>query len=146
MLIFNINGYEDFQSLFGMEAHGNGVKSRKNKILLAHLKNPALIRYCREHDDWSLLHIRSMAELKQLVLERIRDNGKADPKLPNKVILIGNTYWSSQYRTDHMEGLCEDFERIVAEYHLMYDCDDEDTTNQTFKPNGKENDTEEYKF
>ena len=40
----------------------------------------------------------------------------------------------------------EDFERIVAEYHLMYDCDDEDTTNQTFKPNGKENDTEEYKF
>ena len=116
MLIFNINGYEDFQSLFGMEAHGNGVKSRKNKILLAHLKNPALIRYCREHDDWSLLHIRSMAELKQLVLGYIRDNGKADPKLPNKVILIGNTYWSSQYRTDHMEGLCEDFDKKSVRY------------------------------
>ena len=116
MLIFNINGYEDFQSLFGMEAHGNGVKSRKNKILLAHLKNPALIRYCREHDDWSLLHIRSMAELKQLVLGYIRDNGKADPNLPNKVILIGNTYWSSQYRTDHMEGLCEDFDKKSVRY------------------------------
>lgn len=116
MLIFNINGYEDFQSLFGMEAHGNGVKSRKNKILLAHLKNPALIRYCREHDDWSLLHIRSMAELKQLVLGYIRDNGKADPNLPNKVILIGNTYWSGQYRTDHMEGLCEDFDKKSVRY------------------------------
>ena len=57
-----------------------------------------------------------MAELKQLVLGYIRDNGKADPKLPNKVILIGNTYWSSQYRTDHMEGLCEDFDKKSVRY------------------------------
>lgn len=50
------------------------------------------------------------------------------------------------YQTNYPMLRPEDFERIVAEYHLMYDCDDEDTTNQTFKPNGKENDTEEYKF
>ena len=30
-----------------------------------------------------------------------------------------------------------DFERIVDEFHLMYDCYDEDTTNQTFKPDEK---------
>lgn len=116
MLIFNIRDYEDFQLIFGMESHGNGVKSRKNKILLQHLKNPALIKYCREHDDWSLLHIRSMAELKHLVLGYIRETGKTDPHLPNKVRLIGNTYWSGQYRTDHMDGLCEDFDKKAVRY------------------------------
>ena len=103
MLNFKIRDYEDFKFLFGLEIHGNGVKSRKNKILLQHLKNPALIRWCRNNNDWSLLHIRSMAELKHLVLSYIRETGKADINLPNKVRLIGNTYWSSQYRTDHME-------------------------------------------
>lgn len=116
MLIYNFHGYEGFQALFGMETHGNGVKSRKNKILLQHIKNRALIKYCREHNDWSLLHIRSMAELKQLVLGYIRETGKADPNLPNKVILIGNTYWSNQYRTDHMNGLCEDFDKKAVRY------------------------------
>ncbi len=95
MLLFNIRDYDDFKYLFGMESHGNGVKSRKNKILLQHLKNSALIKYCREHNDWSLLHIRNMAELKQLVLGYIRESGKTDSNLPNKVILIGNTYWSA---------------------------------------------------
>ena len=99
MLNFNIRDYEDFKFLFGLEIHGNGVKSRKNKILLQNLKNPALIRWCRINNDWSLLHIRSMAELKHLVLSYIRETGKADINLPNKVRLIGNTYWSSQYRT-----------------------------------------------
>lgn len=116
MLIFNFHGYEGFKALFGLETHGNGVKSRKNKILLQHIKNRALIKYCREHNDWSLLHIRSMAELKQLVLGYIRGTGKADPNLPNKVILIGNTYWSNQYRTDHMNGLCEDFDKKAVRY------------------------------
>lgn len=116
MLLFNIRDYEDFQYVFGLEAHGNGVKSRKNKILLQHLKNRSLIRWCREHNDWSLLHIRSMAELKQLVLGYIRETGKTDKNLPNKVILIGNTYWSAQYRTDHLEGLCEDFDKKAVRY------------------------------
>lgn len=116
MLLFNIRDYEDFQYLFGMESHGNGVKSRKNKILLQHLKNPALIKYCREHDDWSLLRIRNMADLKQMVLCHIRETGKADTNLPHKVILIGQTYWSGQYRTDQMEGLCEDFDKKAVRY------------------------------
>ena len=116
MLLFNIRDYDDFKYLFGIESHGNGVKSRKNKILLQHIKNPALIKYCREHNDWSLLHIRNMADLKQLVLGYIRESGKTDSNLPNKVILIGNTYWSAQYKTDHMEGLCEDFDKKAVRY------------------------------
>lgn len=116
MLNFNIRDYEDFKFLFGLELHGNGVKSRKNKILLQHLKNPALIRWCRNNNDWTLLHIRSMAELKHLVLSYIRETGKGDINLPNKVRLIGNTYWSGQYRTDHMEGLCEDYDKKSVRY------------------------------
>lgn len=116
MLLFNIRDYSDFNYVFGLETHGNGAKSRKNKILLQHIKNPALIRYCREHDDWSLLRIRSMAELKQMVLGYIRETGKNNPDLPDKVILIGNTYWSALYRTDHMEGLCEDFDKRAVRY------------------------------
>ena len=116
MILFNIRDYDDFKYLFGIESHGNGIKSRKNKILLQHIKNPALIKYCREHNDWSLLRIRNMAELKQLVLGYIRESGKTDSNLPNKVILIGNTYWSAQYKTDHMEGLCEDFDKKAVRY------------------------------
>lgn len=74
MLIFNIQDYDDFKYLFGMESHGNGVKSRKNKILLQHIKNPALIKYCREHNDFSLLHIRNMADLK-LTSIKVIENG-----------------------------------------------------------------------
>lgn len=116
MLNYNIRDFEDFKFLFGLELHGNGVKSRKNKILLQHLKNPALLKWCREHNDCTLLHIRSMAELKQMVLCYIRENGKANTTLSNKVILIGQTYWSSQYRTDHMNGLCEDFDKKAVRY------------------------------
>lgn len=116
MLLYNIEDFEDFQFLFGLDYHGNGVKSRRNRILLQHLKTPALIRYCREHKDWSLLHVRSMAELKQVTLECIRQTGNADTDLPNKVILIGKTYWSAQYRTDSNEGLCEDFDKRSVRY------------------------------
>ena len=44
------------------------------------------------------------------------------------------------YQTNYPMLRLEDFERIVEDYHLWYDCE-EDTTNQTFKLDGnKEND------
>lgn len=116
MLIYNFYDYEDFRYLFGIEHHGNGAKSRRNKILLQHLKNRALIRYCREREDWSLLHIRSMADLKKTVLQAIQDSGKEDDSLQNKVTLIGRTYWSAKYRTDEHEGLCLDFDKKSVRY------------------------------
>ena len=61
---------------------------RKNRILLNHLKNPALLRYCREHDDYTLLHIYNMADLEKKVVEAIVRSGKDDEKLPYKVELI----------------------------------------------------------
>lgn len=116
MLLFNISNYADFNHLFGLESHANGAKSRKNKILLQHIKNRSLIRYCREHSDWSLLHIRNMADLKTLVLAGIRESGISDKDLSCQVKLIGSTYRSARYRTDHMEGLCEDFDKKSVRY------------------------------
>lgn len=116
MLLFNILDYEDFKFLFGYETHGNGAKSRKNKILLQHLKNPALIKWCRERGDFSLLRIRSMAELKKLAMSAIQESGKNDERLDNKVELMGKTFWSSLYRTDSMKGLCEDFDKKAVRY------------------------------
>ena len=60
-------------------------------------------------------------------------------------ITAGDLY--DMYQTNYPKLSLSDFERIVDEHHLWYNCEDEeDTTNQTFKPNGKENDKEEYIF
>lgn len=51
------------------------------------------------------------------------------------------------YQTNYPKLRLEDFERIVEEHHLMYDCEDDyDTTNQNFKPDEKETDKEDYFF
>ena len=48
------------------------------------------------------------------------------------------------YQTNFPMLKPEDFERIVEEHHLLYDCEDDyDTTNQNFKPDEKEIDKED---
>lgn len=61
--IQSLKNAQEFQNLFGIQEHGE-VKSRRNKILLALLKSPSVWAYCRERDDWSLLAIKSMPEMK----------------------------------------------------------------------------------
>lgn len=68
------------------------VSSRKNRILLGHLRNPPLLRYCLKQGDFSLLHISDMAELQKKVAEAVRESGRNDETLKNKVELIGETY------------------------------------------------------
>lgn len=116
MLYYNFNNYEDFKSRFGLEARANNVIVRKNKILLGHLKNPLLVRYCIKHDDYSLLHISDMADLQKKVMEVVRNSGKDDETLPHKVELIGETYWSAKYKTDEVKGVCEDLDKNSVRY------------------------------
>lgn len=116
MLNFPFANYAEFQDLFGIDYHGNGAKSRRNKILLNHYKNPALLRWCREHDDYTLMQITTMAALKKEVLNFIQNQGKQDPSLHNKVQLIGKTYWSALYRTDELNGICKDFDKKSVRY------------------------------
>ena len=108
MLYYRFRNYEEFKEIFAVEKRSNGAEVRKNKILLSHLKNAALLKYCRERNDFTLLDIKDMAQLQQSVTDAVCSSGKRDDSLPHKVELIGCTYWSGQYRTDESRGICED--------------------------------------
>ena len=43
MLYYKFKNYEEFKDMFGIIKHGNGVCSRKNKILLAYIRNKKLL-------------------------------------------------------------------------------------------------------
>lgn len=43
MLYYKFKNYEEFKDMFGIIKHGNGVCSRKNKILLAYIRNKRLL-------------------------------------------------------------------------------------------------------
>ena len=105
MLYYNFNDYAGFKERFGMVEHGNGEKSRKNKILLAYIKQPSLFKQAVETGDYSLINIASMSELKQTMLERIKQSGES---LKYEVKLINYTFKSSKFETDDFNGLCED--------------------------------------
>ncbi len=105
--IQSFSNAHEYQELFGVQEHGNGVKSRKNKILLALLKSKEVWAWCRENEDWKLLGIKSMAELKKVLNETIAYDG-IEHCLHYKVTLIGTTYRSNVYETDSYEGIPED--------------------------------------
>ena len=98
---------KEYQELFGYVEHGNGVKSRRNKILLALLKSKSVWAYCRERDDWSLLAIKSMAEMKTTLTKMIADAG-VHQGLDYTVVLNGTTFHSDVYETDSYRGIPED--------------------------------------
>lgn len=108
MLYYSFRNFEEFKELFGMQHHGNGEKSRKNKILLSYIKNRTLLHNAAISGDYHLLHISSMAELKQKMIAEIKHSGLSDSNLSHEVNLNGNIYRSSLYYTDANNGLCED--------------------------------------
>ena len=126
MLYYNFKDYAGFQERFGMVEHGNGEKSRKNKILLAYIKQPSLFKEASRTGDYSLINISSMSELKQTMLQRVQDSGCNDESLPYKVQLINYTFYSSKYATDEFNGVCQDGDIKCVRYK---NCND----NRTYK-------------
>ncbi len=108
MLHYNFHNFEGFQGLFGMQHHGNGVKSRKNKILLSYIKNRQLLHDANVTGDYHLLHISDMAGLKQTMIAEIKRSGENDTNLLHIVNIKNNIYHSALYYTDDSNGLCED--------------------------------------
>lgn len=108
MLCYNFNGLEGFKARFGLVEHGNGEKSRKNKILLEYIKQPSLFWEASRTGDYSLINIASMSELKQTMLERIIKSGNENDELKYEVHLINYTFKSSKFETDCTNGVCED--------------------------------------
>lgn len=65
MLYYKFKNYEEFKDMFGIIKHGNGVCSRKNKILLAYIRNKRLLHEAIETNNYTLLHISSMAGIEE---------------------------------------------------------------------------------
>lgn len=102
---------EEFNRIFGLETHNNGVVSRKNAILLTFYKSKAVWDWCRSHDNWSLLSITSMGELFNTAIAILKreHNDKYwadDPEFKFKNFLVGRTWYSNEYCTDCREGIC----------------------------------------
>ena len=98
---------QEFQELFGIQEHGNGIKSRKNKILLSFLKSKSVWEWCRMNDHWELLEIKSMAQLKKVLTETIAYDG-VNYGLRYVVKLNGTTFRSNIYEPDIYNGVPED--------------------------------------
>ena len=63
MLFYKFKNYDEFKSTFGIQHHSNGAKSRKNKILLAYIKNKELLHQAVKSDDYTLIHLSSITEV-----------------------------------------------------------------------------------
>ena len=116
MLYYKFQNYEEFKNMFGIIKHGNGVCSRKNKILLAYVKDKRLLHEAVEKNDYTLLHISSMAELKKTVTRRIIISGHSDNSLRYVLELDGDFFYSRNLETDSLKGLCEDGDTKAIRY------------------------------
>lgn len=108
MLYYKFKNYEEFKDMFGIIKHGNGVCSRKNKILLAYIRNKRLLHEAIETNNYTLLHISSMAELKKTITRTIIISGHSDMSLRYVLELDGDFFYSRNFETDELKGLCKD--------------------------------------
>ena len=84
MLYYNFDGYEGFCCRFGIIEHDNGKKTRRNKILLDFIKDKRLLHESVMNDNFSLLNITNMADLKKVMFARIMDSGAASDQASTK--------------------------------------------------------------
>ena len=108
--IKSFSNYEGFKEVFGFIEHGNGVKSRKNKILLGVLKDRKFIHRCLGSEkDAKILSITSMAEMKNYLHRKSQhmDGNFADLSMDYPKHRTG-TFWVSEY------------DGPVAEYFSLY--------------------------
>lgn len=133
--IKSFKNYEEFEVLFGVVEHGNGVKSRKNKILLACLKDRKLLHWwlsfkdsCdRKHrshlyEKCDYLRATSMDDLKYFakkMMNRIVYNDVCGMASPYYCIDFGDlsfTFYSSSMRLDGFKGICADGDSKAVRY------------------------------
>lgn len=123
MLYYKFKNYEEFKELFGIVKHGNGNKSRKNKILLAFIKNEELLHNAVVSGNYTLLHVSDIVTMKNMVTDEIIRSSNDNRSLIYVVDLIGKRYYSSIYSTDRSKGLCEDGDTKSVRYINMEKCE-----------------------
>lgn len=133
--IKSFKNYEEFKVLFGVVEHGNGVKSRKNKILLACLKDRKLLHWwlsfkdsCdrthREYlyENWDYLRATSMDDLKHFAMKMMNHfvyNDVCGMNVPYYCIEFNDLpykFYSSSMRLDSFNGICADGDTKAVRY------------------------------
>ena len=133
--IKSFKNYEEFKEIFGVVEHGNGVKSRKNKILLACLKDRKLLHWwlsfkdrCdrthreRLYNTCDYLYATSMDDLKHFAMEmmgRLVFNDVCGMDVPYYCIAFNGLpyeFYSSSMRLDGFKGICADGDSKAVRY------------------------------
>ena len=137
MLYYQFNGYEGFKEIFGIQEHGNGVKSRRNKILLALLTSREFVNAVRT-TTWNkgqrtvrafmerFYALKSMADMRQLVLDAMHTEvyplGNQDGYTTDCYLLYDKEQRGCLYRLKSMQyevmdgGLCFDGDFKAVRY------------------------------
>ena len=76
MLRFDFNGFEGFKERFGIQEHGNGSKSRKNKILLAFVKDQF------QKKNYEVINFKTMTEMQVHVWAGTLSTATFTPRIP----------------------------------------------------------------
>ena len=107
LFISSFSSYTEFQEIFGIRVFGE-EKARKNKILLALLKDKKLFKESVRSGDLSLFSVKNLVDLRNIITKKLQISGARSHNLPYKIELLGQTYYSNKYKLDSMSGVCED--------------------------------------
>lgn len=137
--IKTFQNYEEFKEIFGIIEHGNGVKSRKNKILLSCLKDRKLLHWwlgfrklAKSHgindtvlDDIDYLSATGMNDLKKFADALLWSIPNASRLWSGCHLWVGrkivfqDTGWRMLSKTmelDALNGICEDGDTKAIRY------------------------------
>lgn len=133
--IKSFKNYEEFKVLFGIVEHGNGVKSRKNKILLACLKDRKLLHWWLSFKDrcdrthrellyntCDYLYATGMDDLKNFAMKMMGLlvlNEVYGMDVPYYCIAFNGLpyeFYSSSMRLDGFKGICADGDSKAVRY------------------------------
>lgn len=114
--IYPFKNYEGFKELFVRE---DG--RRKNAVLLKWLTSKEVRKWCIDNEKIRGLTIRTMADLKDFVLTRLRNESEVRGA-DWSVYFMSHYYGSTLYRTDGANGLCEDRDYRQFRYVRAEDC------------------------
>lgn len=100
MLYYDFDCAGGFKYLFEVREHGNGVKSRKNALLLTYYKNRKLLQWKAYHNDKKCLSIYSTAALKDFCIQRCLETSDGA-----RIMKLKDRVWrSNDYHTDDQQG------------------------------------------
>lgn len=105
--------YTEFQNVFGVNQHGNGEKSRRNKILLSLYKSKQILHYMATTSKDSEKYVNyygcnDMTTLYSSVLEWLQTESKDNDDAQHRIIVNGIDVYSVRYELDDFDGICED--------------------------------------